>query len=328
MVSDFNDDNDINADDDLDFIMLDVDKAVAASANKSAKRAKKNITGRKRGSQTHSSNSRQKRISPQGQVWSAKHKPRSTSGLAVHNKKVEEVKGWLKVKLAAKRSGGLLFLRGPPGAGKTATVHVLASEFGLDLREWTMPTETVSFKAREDEDGLPFLHGDSVAYVSQARAFEDFLRRATTYGSVFGGRQGALVLIEDLPPFARRNKEEFKRILLNHIYGYHPIVVVATDSSGGSKDRSGATGEEMALELGADVITFNAATTTNLVKALSSIAEKEATGSGFHIPDRDTLASLAEASKGDIRAAINALQFASSTGSSMICSLSIILGLI
>lgn len=33
----------------------------------------------------------------------------------------------------------MLLLTGPAGAGKTATVHVLASELGLELQEWINP---------------------------------------------------------------------------------------------------------------------------------------------------------------------------------------------
>lgn len=35
--------------------------------------------------------------------------------------------------------GSILLLTGPTGAGKTATVNVLASELGFEVQEWLNP---------------------------------------------------------------------------------------------------------------------------------------------------------------------------------------------
>jgi len=290
-------------DSDEDFRRLDVNQVLAQ---------KQSVQKRKRRLEEDQRTSNAGR----GQVWSLKYEPRLPTELAVHPKKVEEVRSWLLRRIRAGR-GPMLILRGPSGAGKTATLRVLAREMNLELHEYALPTEIVAFENRTGvdalDDGSRYLRGDSVAFVGQAKTFEDFLRRACSYGSILtenGSSAGRLVVIEELPPFARRGKDEFKRTIGRFTRGRHPIVVVASDGGGGGRDRAGPVGEDAAVEMGADTIIFNAASTTNLLKCLKAIADKEAVVSSFRPPEKEALAALAETSKGDIRAAVNALQFA------------------
>ncbi|CAN0475527.1 unnamed protein product, partial [Laminaria digitata] len=72
-------------------------------------------------------------------MWPDKHRPRDISGLAVHAKKVDEVRHWMTMALEAQPDSGtyrLLALVGPPGSAKTTMVRLLAQEMGLDLAEW------------------------------------------------------------------------------------------------------------------------------------------------------------------------------------------------
>ena len=41
-------------------------------------------------------------------------------------------------------SNGILLLTGSAGAGKTATVQVLANELGLELQEWINPVSDIA----------------------------------------------------------------------------------------------------------------------------------------------------------------------------------------
>jgi hypothetical protein len=64
-------------------------------------------------------------------LWVDKFAPRSAADLAVHKKKVEEVQQWLQqanvsLELGLPPASRLLVLSGPPGAGKSATLRVLA----------------------------------------------------------------------------------------------------------------------------------------------------------------------------------------------------------
>lgn len=49
-------------------------------------------------------------------------------------------------------SNGILLLTGSAGAGKTATVQVLANELGLELQEWINPVSEIA----EGQSSLKF----------------------------------------------------------------------------------------------------------------------------------------------------------------------------
>ena len=69
---------------------------------------------------------------------------------------------------------------------------------------------------------------------------------------------------------------------------------------------------DVILSLGIHTISFNPVTVTNIVKVISGIVRNESSSasSGIRIPDKESLTALAESSNGDIRGAINAIQFA------------------
>ncbi|CAN0323561.1 unnamed protein product, partial [Scytosiphon promiscuus] len=64
------------------------------------------------------------------QLWPEKHRPRDVSDLAVHSKKVDEVRHWMTQALAARPGSEgacrLLALVGPPGSAKSTLVRLLA----------------------------------------------------------------------------------------------------------------------------------------------------------------------------------------------------------
>ncbi len=87
------------------------------------------------------------------------------------------------------------------------------------------------------------------------------------------------MLLEEFPGFAVRNPSEFHSILSAYSSGKgqrHPLLIVATESSKSTNTSKGPMNEESVRSLGADVITFNPAAVTNLVKALKGVAEVEA----------------------------------------------------
>lgn len=220
----------------------------------------------------------------------------------------------------------MLLLRGPPGCGKTATVKVLAKEFQIGIQEWIVPIEVVEFKSKydrdeDDHDNLSF--NDQVPYIGQKRAFRNFLLRANRYKALNGlgsdngitsGRQ--LVLLEEIPSFAYKDPAEFHSFLAEYRSKSKafPLIIIQSESNNddGKKRKKYILNDDMISELRLDEISFNAVATTNLVKSLTAIANSEAKSGvrSFKIPDKDALTALAESSGGDIRGAINALQFA------------------
>lgn len=129
-----------------------------------------------------------------------------------------------------------------------------------------------------------------------------------------------LVLLDDIPTFIRRDPSQLKTLL--QLFQSQPsftdyrLVIIISDSGRDDNLSRKLLPEDVMAEVGVDSITFNGATTTNLIKTLRTIATEESRSGvrSFRVPDRDSLQSLAESSFGDIRGAINALQFSCLNG--------------
>ncbi|CAE6422536.1 unnamed protein product, partial [Rhizoctonia solani] len=110
-------------------------------------------------------------------LWVDLHAPETQETLAVHPRKVEDVRRWLVEALTGGPTGKLrkyrriLVLTGPSGSGKTATLRVLAKELEAEVVEWY---------ASSDE----FSMGGDYDYESATTKLASFLERAGVYGSL------------------------------------------------------------------------------------------------------------------------------------------------
>jgi len=248
------------------------------------------------------------------QLWINRHQPDRVEDLAVNQKKVEEVRWWLE---NVEQSCGILILSGPSGAGKTATILSLAKTLGIVIEEWLNPIEQVNYgdtKGLLEEDGN-FVPYDTVSYRSKTKQFKDWLRGAKyspLSSGVGGGKCSKLILIEDLP---NHKVEEFHQILESYASSKSRVPLVFVVSETASAKKSGSTKQifppELLERLKIQTIVFNPVTTTNIVKALTKIAviESQKGVRKFRVPDKTALENLAESVGGDIRGAVNALQF-------------------
>ncbi|XWS45568.1 hypothetical protein CRYUN_Cryun15aG0147800 [Craigia yunnanensis] len=244
------------------------------------------------------------------ELWVDKHKPRSMEDLAVHKKKVEEVKSWFEERLRSPKGeigSSVLIITGQAGVGKSATVHVIASQIGAQLCEWNTPTPTI---------WQEHIHSSSagINYTSKLDEFENFVERVRKYGlisSSFNGnsKSSIVLVIDDLPlTNGRASFERLKRCLVLLVRStWVPTAILITDY--GIADSSDLTArwlEELQLSresAGASKVAFNPITNNSIKKALSRICRQEQCNVAAEEIDL-----IAKASGGDIRHAITSLQ--------------------
>jgi len=248
------------------------------------------------------------------ELWINRHQPNRVEDLAVNQKKVEEVRWWLE---NTGMTGGILLLSGPSGAGKTATILALAKQLGIVVEEWVNPVEQVNYGDSRGllEDDDHYVPHDTVSYRSKSKQFKDWLRGAKyspLSSGASGGKYSKLILIEDLP---NHKVEEFHQILETYSSSKSTVPLVIVLSETASAKKSGSIKQifppELLERLHIQTIVFNPVTTTNIVKVLTKVASVESQKGlrKFRVPDKPTLENLAESVGGDIRGAINALQF-------------------
>ncbi|XP_058185247.1 cell cycle checkpoint protein RAD17 isoform X4 [Rhododendron vialii] len=244
-------------------------------------------------------------------LWVDKYKPGSLEELAVHKKKVEEVKMWFEKRLKRQKEelfNNVLVITGQAGVGKSATVHVIASHLRATVCEWNTPTPTI---------WQEHLHNSNlgVRYMSKLDEFENFVERTRKYGlipSSFSGQSQASVIlvIDDLPVANGRVAFEKLNKCLHLLVqsALVPTVILITDcGEADSSDNNPQSWEELQSSLqraGACKVAFNPITVNSIKKTLSRICREE------HLNvDGEQIDLIAKASGGDIRHAITTLQY-------------------
>ncbi|KAK0730786.1 Rad17 cell cycle checkpoint protein-domain-containing protein [Lasiosphaeris hirsuta] len=269
--------------------------------------------------------------------WSERFAPVNLDELAVHKKKVADVRKWLDDVITGRMRQRLLVLKGAAGSGKTTTVQLLAKDMRCEVLEWRNPNN--SFGAVQ-------------GYQSAAAQFEEFLGRGGKFGQldieddspppaasyngsapqVPGGRR--IILIEEFPNTFMRSSASltsFRSAVLQFLavntpalssFGpssrsepITPIVMIlsetlltTTSASADSFTAHRLLGPEILRHSGTGVIEFNAIAPSLLAKALDIIVQKEARKSGRRrTPGPLVLKRLGEI--GDIRNAISSLEF-------------------
>ncbi|KAK3600453.1 hypothetical protein CHS0354_037859 [Potamilus streckersoni] len=302
-------------------------KPSSASASflnkKSTFKSSQSHAGKREGTVSSSNNSSLNHIKQKANtdLWSDKFAPKIQSALAVHKKKIAEVEAWMQQQLIAntKRSS-MLLLTGPAGVGKTATVRVLAQELKFELQEWINPITSQysgTFSVEENPIHRTDKRYDAPLSESQLKLFQDFILRASRYNSldIFGSNSAGkkILLVEDFPNIFFRDAASFHEILRKYRQtGGNPIIFIVSDSTRGESNQRLLFPQELQQNLHIDNISFNPIAMTSMIKVLSKIASTEAAQKGgtFECPSKSVIESLAMSSAGDIRAAVNALQFA------------------
>ncbi|RMZ02251.1 hypothetical protein D0862_06092 [Hortaea werneckii] len=263
--------------------------------------------------------------------WTEQFAPVDLSELAVHKRKVADVRQWMENTLHGRRQK-VLVLKGAAGTGKTTTISLLARDMGLDISEWHNPAVT-EFSSENS--------------LSTAAQFDDFVRRAgastgltlstgtgendfTPSAKAVGSRhapsdQRQLLLIEEFPnTFSRASTtlQSFRSTILQYVSAppvrggcATPIIMIISETllstntaAADSFTAHRLLGPELINHPFVDLIEFNPVAPTILQKSLDSVIIKEARKSGRRkAPGPQVLKHLAEA--GDIRSAISTLEF-------------------
>ncbi|KAL2634762.1 hypothetical protein R1flu_006241 [Riccia fluitans] len=260
-------------------------------------------------------------------LWVDKHSPTSEKDLAVHSRKVAEVKQWIEEQLRdpSKAQSRMLVLTGPAGVGKTAVVRSLANSMDLEVLEWRTPTPILWHEySHHAVTGAP--------YMSKIDDFEAFIRKARKFlplptAGVHAARQGPT-----LPGFKDGNpsKERAKLLIIDDLPNAHdkahrqrlceslhvlaigskfPTVLIITDEVGTGEQREERKilTNEIIQELeraGAKKIAFNPITVNGVLKVLKRVQLIEKCKAPF-----PCLSAIAESCSGDIRQALTSLQF-------------------
>ncbi|KAM9743160.1 cell cycle checkpoint protein RAD17 isoform 1-T1 [Menidia menidia] len=246
----------------------------------------------------------------QDEPWVERYSPRTQAELAVHKKKIEEVENWIRAHTDTPK-GGILILTGPSGCGKTATVQVLSMELGVRVQEWTNPSAPEPFSSTRHD-------WKTNGFSSQLGQFQEFLLRAHKYNCLkmkgdAGATEKKLVLVEDFPNQFYRQPGSLHAILRHFVRSSRcPLLFVVSDSPSGNGSFRSLFPRELQEELGIACISFNPVAPTTMMKVLNSILAQEAgrqSCRGMSRPDQPALESLCSGSSGDVRSAINSLQF-------------------
>ncbi|XP_045855815.1 cell cycle checkpoint protein RAD17 isoform X1 [Meles meles] len=261
----------------------------------------------------------------ENEPWVDKYKPETQHELAVHKKKIEEVETWLKAKVLErqpKQGGSILLITGPPGCGKTTTIKILSKEHDIQVQEWINPI----LPDFQKDDFKEILNPESsflvFPYQSQIAVFKEFLLRATKYNKLqmLGDdlrTDKRIILVEDLPNQFYRDSHTLHEILRKYVHtGRCPLIFIISDSLSGDNNQRLLFPKEIQEECAIANISFNPVAPTIMMKVLNRIVTVEANKNGGNItvPDRSSLELLCQGCSGDIRSAINSLQFSSSKG--------------
>ncbi|CAM9017937.1 unnamed protein product [Wickerhamomyces anomalus] len=242
--------------------------------------------------------------------WIDKYSPKSTSEVAIHSKKLAEVKEDLELMISGDSPYRILLLSGPAGSSKSTVAKCLGRELIPAIRH-TQPSET---------DIIEFTNDDSIE--STVTQFSDFLD-TVKYRT---GKNLSMVLVEDLPNvFHGPTRDNFQQALQQWLYKdlfLPPLVLCVTEcefpndgptSQGFNIDNNFIVetilGRKLLMNPQIKRIKFNPVNMTLTRKCLTNIVSQE--GDLFNnIPRQEILDKIKELSdNGDIRSSIAAFQF-------------------
>ncbi len=205
--------------------------------------------------------------------WAVRFRPRTVADIADNREAVNELKLWLRGWEKGVPKERAVFLHGPPGTGKTSTVHVLAEELGFDLLEI-----------------------NASDYRTRTR-MEELIGRATTQNvTIFGKRR--LILFDEMEGVSGHEDLGGISAIVDIIKTTRvPIILIATAIAEGNEEKFRPLRDKtIAIE-------FKPVPTMDVYAKLERIAKELR----LDAPP-EALEALSVHSIGDLRSAINDLE--------------------
>lgn len=242
--------------------------------------------------------------------------PTEVAQLAVSKKRLSELREWFQCRFPrdqqqvspqptsnARRSPFLL-LSGPPGAGKTIALHLVAKEFNVEVVE--LPEQVpITQHGNTNEHDLYSDEFHTIHSETQLKRFHDFLSRLNRYSNlvVDENRNHRLLLLEDLPNIFHQ-KPQMLHHELEHFSRRSRLVpmVFIISNTGDLNLEIRWLPRPLKTRLNFQSIAFKSITSSALVTALAR------TDIGRNLKS-DQLFTIANRSNGDIRCALNNLLF-------------------
>ncbi|SPN96778.1 related to cell cycle checkpoint protein RAD17 [Cephalotrichum gorgonifer] len=264
--------------------------------------------------------------------WSERFGPVNLDELAVHKKKVADVRRWIEGVTQGTLRQRILLLKGAAGTGKTTTVRLLAREMGCELLEWRSPTQSfvpgmqspsAQFEAflglggkfgglEIDSDTPENQKNQSEAAPATQRIilieeFPNTFTRASTSLASFRNALSAY-LSENTPSLMEFSRRPLANSVTPIILVVSETLLTTTSASADSFTAHRLLGPDIIRHPGTGTIEFNSIAPSLLTKALELVVLKEARKSGRRrTPGPQVLKRLGEI--GDIRSAISSLEF-------------------
>lgn len=201
--------------------------------------------------------------------WTIKYKPRSLSEVIGNEEAKKKIVEWLRSWEKGIPEKRALFIYGPPGVGKTATVEALANDFNLEI----IMTDASTYRTEE--------------------TVRRFAGRASQLGSLFGKKK--IIVFDEVDGITGTadtgGLSEIIRVIERTMV---PVILIANDAW----DPRFAPLRNLSL-----LVEFKRLSVTEVMKHLARICSREGI-----VAEEKALRFIAERSSGDVRSAVLDLQ--------------------
>lgn len=241
--------------------------------------------------------------------WVTKFSPATVDKIAMHPKKIADVKMWLSAALDVSCSEDqrkkIAVFCGPAGCGKSTIIRLLSNDRRLKIREFNFT----------DGGLLPEDENDRIFNMSQVQQFQSFLmlskaaENASTCSSDNEDDSNEikdLILIEEIPVGFYRQPDRYHDVLKNYIGSNSPklipIVFILTSNCSQEIPLSFTLFPvDVVSRLNIEIISFRPIATTYLKRAMEEVDY-------FHNLTEAEQTGYLESCSGDIRNLLNSLE--------------------